>query len=330
MKRLLIPLLLSLFITACASPEVRYSVVSTPDKSGAPKFQFSDSVLRFDYPIEGSGATAGPNTNKMNITSVPVVWSEKTYNIRGTTALENWGVETQVKATHRNDTKLIQEIGSEVMDRRVETLTAIAAIAATGIGLFASGQITDTIKNELKQKAPSGILLSRFLAQLPSKCTFSDDSEDTKNLRPRDKRIACTKVELEDGFVTNGGSSSPYLADITIGPRPVGAFSKSSITFPHDTKLFLYSACRPIFISITNASMPSFNSSASLVIADPEWFEGLAFPKKGKITVGASCGADSAAEDSKLPGPLDYINALLSGAKAIKDARDAQKKSGVK
>lgn len=330
MKRLLAPLILTLFITGCASPEVRYKVVPTPDKSGDTKFQFSDSVLKFDFPIEGSGQTAGPNYNKMNITSIPVVWSEKTYSIRGTTALQNWGVETQINATHRGDTKLLQEIGSQVIDRRIQTAEVVAAAVGVAIKLFAAGQAEEE-KGGIKYKAPTSILLSHFIAQLPShpKCKPDDESEDTKNLSPKDRRIECKDYEL-DGFVKDSsGKSSPYRADIIIGPRPAGAFLSSSITYPHDTNLFLYSACRTIFISINNDGLQGFNASASLVFADPVWLEGLALPKKGKITVGASCGADSVAEDSKLPGPVEYINALLTNAQTIKDAWD-KKKAGAK
>jgi hypothetical protein len=137
-------------------------------------------------------------------------------------------------------------------------------------------------------------------------------------------------VELEGGFISKDNKRHPYVADIDVSKPTAGAFQRASIEFPYDSHVFLYSACRAFHIRVINHADPSFAAESSLVVADPSWFESLAFPSKGKIVAGASCGADSVAQDSALPGLTEYMNALVGAGKTVKDALDKQGKSGVK
>ncbi|MBP8103001.1 MAG: hypothetical protein KAY79_02140 [Nitrospira sp.] len=283
---------------------------------GLTKFQLSDTAIKFEYPIEGSGATAGPNSNKLNITSIPVVFTDTTYSVSGTSWYENWGVSTDINVSHKGDTLLVKELGSSVSDKRVEAITTLVSAAEKALPLFAAG-IPDT--SQILQHPPSGILVSRLLSSPPKNCTKLSDHS-----------MKCTKVELEGGFILKDSSPKPYLADIDIDAPPAGSFERKKINFPHKTHTFVYSACRTLHIRVTNDASPGFVAESSQVVADPAWLESLALPSKGKISTGSSCGADSVAQDSNLPGATEYINALVGAGKTIKDALDKQNKSGVK
>jgi hypothetical protein len=64
------------------------------------------------------------------------------------------------------------------------------------------------------------------------------------------------------------------------------------------------------------------------MVSDSKRFQTLAFPEKGTMTAGASCGASSAADASDLPGLMSTIDSLIGPAqtlaKAFKDAKDAK------
>jgi hypothetical protein len=316
-----------ILLTGCASPLVKYATVTDPDKNGATKFQFADSVIRFEYPKEGEGVAAATNYNKMTITSIPVVHSSMTYSIDGTSWYENWGVETAIATKHRNDTLLLQEVGSTVSDKRIETIDALAKVATSAIALFgaAAPLPADTETNKPHYQAPDGLSVSTlFKKGAEQKCTEEVNGEE--------EMITCKNLELTGGYARDkdGKNAKAYKADITISPRPKGAFRANSITYPYKSNSLIYSACRALHIKVTNDNQPMLAAEASLVVADPIWLETMRFPNKGKVITGASCGADSVSEDYKLPGPVDYINSLMGAGKTIKDALDEKKKAGEK
>ncbi len=68
--------------------------------------------------------------------------------------------------------------------------------------------------------------------------------------------------------------------------------------------------------------------SSTVAVADPSYLQSLRFPSKGTVTVAPSCGANSVAQDPGLSTALDYLNALATQAKAVKDALKKNKSSG--
>jgi hypothetical protein len=305
-------------LAACASPRVKYEKITESDTTGAPKFQLSDSVIQFAYPTEGEGAARKQNTNKFIITSVPIAAGDALYSINGTSWYQNWGVETTIMVKHRNDTLLLQEVGSTVSDKRAEAIKTLASAAGTGIAMFGAKAIPAPIAGTMLRRAPDGISISNLLANSPTRCTVPPAASDRAG---RDQAITCKDVELDGGYATDeGGNKAPtrYTADIDIGPVPVSAFKK----MPPTSNSLVYSACRSFYINVKNANQPDLTAEASLIVADPTWLDAIKFPPKGKIITGATCGADAAPEDAALPGQADYINSLMTMGQTIKDALD--------
>jgi hypothetical protein len=111
-----------------------------------------------------------------------------------------------------------------------------------------------------------------------------------------------------------------YKLDVTIDPVPVDAISASQLDGSFSSRVFYYSACRPATIKLIPKPGSGNPVTASVIVADPSWLETVALPAKGKIISGASCGASSTSDSANLPTAFDYINALMSQAKAVNDA----------
>jgi hypothetical protein len=272
----------------CASPLVQYRRITGPDSSGAQKFKFAASVITFSHPSNKDGQPS----DAISITSVPIEASGDVYSIAGTGQLQNWGVSTEIDVTHRGDTKLIQSIGVAVTDNRPNDISELGSIAAAAAALAAGANL------------PNGIDLSAEIldAKNPS-CTAPDGESGL---------ITCKDVPLQASGVN-------YSADLVIQPIPTDAISFSSAGFPTFTSAnFLYSACRNATVVLKAG--PSVLASAPIVVADPNFLETIRFPSKGKITVGASCGADSTSSDAALPDGLSYVNTLLTTAQKVRTA----------
>jgi hypothetical protein len=303
--RLTLPL--SLLIAAgagtsgCATSDVIYKTAAAGDTTGTTKFRFAESMIQFGFQKD---AQAG-NVTAINITSVPIPSGSTKYAIEGGSS--TFGVTTTVLATHRADSDLLQTVSVTTTDQRVTWIKTAGSIATALIPFF----VADTGKPDVNKKLPTGISMSVFLGALPTECSGD-----------RDKAVTCTNLPL--------AGTSDYVADIAIGQVPPDAFQFKTIKFDsgYTSHAFLYSACRDVTVTLKAASDKSTVAAQStLVIADPEWLEALKLPDKGKITVGAACGADADSQDAQNPNALDFANGLVAQASAVKTALE-KKSSG--
>lgn len=293
-------------LVGCASPKVTYDLLKENDKGV--RFQLAESLIKFDYVIEGAGVVKGVNPSKLLIISVPVPIESTTYTIKGSGALENWGVKTAIKASHRNDTLLLQEVGSEITDTRKQLISDIGTTVSAVIPFFAAGTAESKAVEAGSSEPPNSVTLSDLLKS-PS-CAADDMG-----------KVSCKDYRFDSGGVSDGKLTTPYVADIVISARPKNAV-KTPTNFPLASDAVFYSACRTVTLNVKNANNKNLQGAASLRIAEAGWVEQIALPDKGKVTFGASCGADVVAEDAALPTAVDFINASLSAAKAIKEAKD--------
>lgn len=298
-------------VGGCASPEARYDQIKDTDREGLRKFRFAESVIKFDYVKDQFGAP----TDQIVIASVPRPHSDTRYGMTGTDFYDNWGVVTTLNATYRGDSDLFQEVGVSVADKRLEALQTLGSAASALIGIVAN-----TPSPAGKATLPDGISIDTFLNNLPKECATAAE------VGARDGNLDCKSLPLS--------GTQAFIADIYISKRPVDAIALSSISWPYTTKSFLYSACRMATITLKASSKhPSVAegtivASSEVAVADPQWIQTLRFPDKGKVMVAGSCGANSTAEDAKLPTAVDYLNGLITQAGAIKKALDAKDTSG--
>lgn len=287
-------LLLSIALSGCAAPLVKYGLVTKPDEKGLTKFSFSESVIKFNFKKGPSPAFA---IEGFDIVSVPVPSSDgKKYYIAGTSAMENWGVETKVVPAFRSDTDLLQSVSTEVTDKRISYIEKAGSVATKALGFFVSGQEMATTK------LPNGISVQQQL-----KCT-------------RQSNDYC-KITFNETETKN------YYAEIRVNELPVDAFPrpKSLESDTYNSGAFLYSACRQVDVRLyfTSAKITEKVAESTVMVADSDYVQTLAFPSKGKVTAGASCGATAANENAGLPNALDYVDALIGQAQAV--AKEAKK-----
>ena len=299
-------LIVLMALSGCASPQVQYKKVDSADTDGIGKFRFAESIIKFDY-VKGEYGTV---TDQLSIVAVPRPYWTTKFGIVGSDFWRGWGVVTTLNVTYRGDTDLIQEVGVDVSDKRVQTIQTIGSLAIGAAGFLAASPVAE------KLPLPTGISITGFLEKIPEGCHGSDSSKAAD----RDGDIKC------DGLTLDG--TIDYVGDIVLSARPVDAFELASIDFPYTSKAFLYSACRSLTVVIRKARDKSIVASATVAVADPKWIEALAFPAKGKITVQASCGAGSTAQDASLPTAVDYVNALLTQAGAVKTSLTQKATSG--
>jgi hypothetical protein len=281
-------------VSGCASTEVIYKTAPPQDKEGSTRFRFAESMLQFGFQKD---ATAG-NVTAINITSVPLPTGSTRYAIEGGSS--TFGVKTTVLATHRADSDLLQTLSVTTTDQRVTWIKTAGSIVTGLIPFF----VADTGKPDATKKLPTGIAISLFLDSLPQECAGTRDAD-----------VTCQNLPL--------AGTSDYVADITISKVPADAFAFATIDFNsgYKSKAFLYSACRNITVTLKVASDRStVAAQSSTVIADPKWLEAVKLPDKGKITVGAACGADADSQDAQNPTALDFASALVGQASAVKTA----------
>jgi hypothetical protein len=119
------------------------------------------------------------------------------------------------------------------------------------------------------------------------------------------------------------------LADISIDSKPIDAVNPEIFEKPFYSSNFFYSSCQQFTISLNpRQGLYHVPVSATVAVADPMYLETIAIPAKGTIVVTPSCGANSTLQDPGLPTALDYINALATQAKAVKQALDSKGSSG--
>ena len=287
-------------LSGCASPKVYYGLVTASDPDGAVKFKFASSMI-----VVKANLDSKANVVSYDIKSVPVSTAvDQKYYLTGASVWQNWLVDTKLDVVHRDDTDLIQQVGVEVTDQRIETIKTLGAIATAMVGM-AEGTNNPTV--------PKPIDASQFLlADLPPNLQASCN-------RDTNGTISCTDQPTGD---------PDWTFDIKITALPKDSVSLSSIlnsSLPaYSSGSFIYSACREAVVTLKYNNLDRVGKvqllPTSVMIADPSAVEFLRFPDKGKVIAGASCGADSTSEASPVSSNMAVIDALLTQAKGMKDA----------
>jgi len=288
---------------ACATPLVKYTPIKGEDREGLTKFQLSESMINFSF----GKTAAGIPTEDIVISSVPVPHGDQKYGIASTGYWENWGVVTTVNASFRGDSTLIQQITVAVTDLRQQAIQALGGIVGTVGGLLSQPAIKPVVK------LPMGISVTNFLNALPAGCVNTDSSTPVN----RNRDITCGNLSLV--------GTTDFTADITITKVPDDAIPATVMDQTFYSSNFFYSACRNLTIILKPSTGENrLPVSATVAVADPMYVETLRLPAKGSITVAPSCGANSVAQDANLPTALDYLNALATQAKAVKQGLNGQ------
>jgi hypothetical protein len=103
---------------------------------------------------------------------------------------------------------------------------------------------------------------------------------------------------------------------------------------------FPYAACRSMHIDLSEWVSPQVpvggqvtyqqqsKASATVLVADPRYYQTIAFPDKGSVTMATSCGADSTTQDAGLPDVNKYLDTLATAAQGVLATTSKQNSSG--
>src|SRR5271157_2851732 len=375
-KLLMVAVLLVGVISGCASPKVVYNQVEKDEKDfdGKIRFQLTDTIIKFDYQKD-SKDTGNPANTQLSVTPTALNDTRATYTIEGAPWYKNWFNSTDLTATHTDGNPLLlTQLGTSMTDQAIPVLKALGTIVAGAVAMGAAGTLAPT---PATIPLPVGIKISEFLTSISGYLKNNCNWDDKNNRLPevdRDAKIICKDLSLvlTQSFdsASNNDKAKDVLADITIDPVPSGALlvdrqqidpatknlliaeqhpnKKPDITFPFESKTMIYSACRPLHITLklkqtppkkVNPNDPDLNPIVStildttLFIADCDWVQTIALPSKGSVKFSSSCGADSIPSDFTQKTILDDFSQAVQSAQSVSDAlkkQNAASTSGVK
>lgn len=280
--------------SACKTmPKVAYKKITNPtdlDGTEFDQFVFQESELVIDGKKDDKGNFVPP----LQLSAISVPAEHKSFKVaiyrRGSI-----GVKTNVVISKIENTEIPKEIGSEVVDSRVDMIkqigSAMVSLAAVALSSDASTAI----------KFPRRIPISPLM----------------------------TNVGKEGGSVTTSDK-----IEIELGALPQDAQSIDLLPFGKDTSSYYYAACRTAIIRVpicpSKAKSPCDQSAYTLPpvkISDPRYFQSVGLPQKGKITMHSQCGVSVSTEkDSGTSSNAEVAAALAAQIAAVKEAVDKQNK----
>lgn len=285
-------------LAGCAvNPTVRYAEAANPGavSAAAPHLIDNFYLQRNDVVIAikaiGDPKTAAPEP-ELVVTDTRT--EDQRHRLMLLRADKAWA-RTTIALTKVENTDLIDTAGIEVEDRRVQLLEAAGGVVKTliAIGGSASG---------------SGQREQLGCADFPvAPCAL--------------------KQPAELGIAAAGGSLHGVngLA-VTWGPVPASAVRAADFfaRLPsRPTNGLYYAACRSLRVDLDGRD-PSGQAALHFTwrgrIADPDWIEFVAFPRKGNVRMHSQCGV-SITSDKDPTQPVDaLVSAAVAQALAIKDA----------
>lgn len=277
----ILPLMVMCTLSACqVLPAVSYKVFngSGGDFEGYNKFKLSSSLILIEKPVE---------EKKIDALSIKSVLAEDPSNtVYGIVPADQPGVSTVMNVTARENTMLVESIGTDIKDNRVKFIQDFGS----AIVMLASGGV-------LKRKKASDCQWPRVIDINP---LLNGPKPEKQSLK---------------GSLKNG-------CDFTIdfGPVPPDAILREKYPFTKRQHTLFYSACRDATITIRTGNGESVISTVR--IADPNYLQTVVYPAKGKITMHSSCGVSTQSELVDVATGLEILNALIAQAKSIRDAQN--------
>jgi hypothetical protein len=289
MKKIKITYFVGLVLLSGCSvvPTVEYSKITAPsDLTGdeIDSFYLSKSIIKIDK-VGTEKDSQDKEIDKLVISSTPVESTEFKISIRKADSI---GVETNINIKKLENTALIQEVGTEVTDNRVEMIERIGTIITGAAALAFSN-------TELEQKA-----------------------------LPKRINVSVLLNNLNVGRSKKNGIDAAEGVTIDFGAIPQDAVSIDEFSEPMKMSGLIYSACRDAKVKFIYKNN---KFEKNVKVSDPRFFQTIAFPVKGKITFHSECGVSVLSEkETGVKTNTEIINALIVQGKAIKDAIDAAKK----
>lgn len=302
-KHVLCPavLLTAIFGTGCSAvPMVTYHEATGPDHRGTIKFVLPRSLILLDRASKSERvkltAVAVP-------TDLPVEGRQRLYAI---VPSDQVGVETRLKVTYADNSRLITSVGVEVEDHRAKTIGEVAGAIVAGIALVGAMAVEEA---ELPERLPVVI--------------------DPKTYESAARERAWLPLPQNGDWVYR----------LTVEPPPADAVEPPRFFDGKPTSVLPYSACRDATLYVLKAKDEKTDEEYAkrlgeawvfrLKLADPERLLTVALPAKGKVDMHTGCGANVTSEKTETGSAWALLSEVIKQATAIKKAYDeAEKKAG--
>ncbi len=282
-------------VAACASgllagcgglqPTVQYQLDRPQDYEGLTKFRLAKTAVLVDNASSRDGKSADSTT--ILLTAVPQEDESRTFSIAARSGVLS---VTHLKVTKRENTELLESVGTEIEDKRIELIQQVGGILGTVLPFLAARATQPRAAGTL----PLAIDVSSHL--------------------PRAARDAVTG----QGILDNG-----WNYEIVIGDAPVDAINTDEFMQNHrsagSSHVLFYSACRNATVKFKSG--PFAGRSLSVRVSDPWFVQTVAMPAKGKIDFHSACGVNVTSERSDVASDAKVLNTLISQAKTLLDAK---------
>ncbi|WP_457097858.1 hypothetical protein [Lysobacter sp. P5_B9] len=292
---------------ACKTmPKVAYQRIydaSQLDGTEFDTFAFQDSVIIIDAKRDEKGNALEPL--QLTVTSVPVDYTDYKVAMYRRGSL---GVKTNVVISKYENTAMPKEVGSEVVDTRIDLIKQIGGLLVTAV--------TFSEPESKVEKFPKRINVSSLLRN-------SDDTGKGKVVESDEEPT----VEINVAAVEKDAMQVPKKGD------------PNDSLFGHTTSNFYYPACRTATVTVTvECKTPDKTVDGKKVvgktesckqdlppvkISDSRFLQSVNLPQKGKIVMHSQCGVSvSTDKDSGVSSNAAIVAELAKQVAAVKEAVD--------
>jgi hypothetical protein len=278
---------IALLLMGCtAAPTVEYGIIrNSSDLKGDEfdSFSFQQSLVKVDAKKDDKGAPLSPL--EIVSVSVPIEFPDFKIALR---RADSFGVRTNLNITKFDNTDLIKEVGTEVVDNRVDLIGKIGGILAKVVAF--SGDV---------KAADLPVVINTYKVLLGNK--------------------------IEGGAIRDVPSGQSGIT-LDFDALPKDAKPMSDFPVGKKASALYYSACRNITVKV-KLSTGVYSQSLRISDPRYFQVAGLPIKGKIVMhsQCGASVTSE---KDTGVKSSADVVDALLVQAKAIKDALEAAKKDG--
>ncbi|MEJ0069442.1 MAG: hypothetical protein WDO24_12725 [Pseudomonadota bacterium] len=252
------------------------------------KFKLARSVIT----ITTTGKA--PDRNLV-LASVPVDRDGDPYY--GIIGVDMLGRRTNLKIAHRQNSALLESVGSEIDDKRVQFVQQVGEIISAAAALGAAASLPAG-KSTLPGTPPD------ILDELPAAI---DTAEILKEENP-------DEIKTEE---RTAGGLRYKLVIRRVPPYAIPASRFVASAFGRTQSILFASACREAVVTFLDDKLRS--ATFTLQVADANFVETFAIPAKGKVSFHTACGADVVSETADMATDTKILATALAEAKSIRD-----------
>lgn len=280
-----------LLVGCAATIQVSYLTYSpdtepVPDLKGQPKFKLASPMILVETKIDDK-----TNVVVMTFKVVPV--DEPGGPTYGIVSEDAPGIVSKIGIASRPNSMLVQDVTTDIQDKRVEFIKDIGAIIVGAIGKPSADKATP----------PLGFQGVVNLADA---------------LRANKSRAGGEVASLKNKKI--GMQGEMVVVNVRLSPVSADAIERDRFPFSSVQSTLVYSACRDATIELSYKDDTKYVGTVR--IPDPNFIQTVGFPKSGKIEFHDQCGVSVSHGKSVTSSSLELIKATLDQVRSIQAAQE--------